>query len=91
MNTQREAIDPNKYATARRALKALEALAHSRGFLSAAEGAGIRGVERSTAYRMLTTLMGLAKWCATSARLPPPDTSPSSAGRCSAAMKRPDW
>src|ERR1700740_487423 len=57
MHTQREAIDPNKSATALRALKVLEALAQSRGALSAAEVAGIIGVERSTAYRMLMTLM----------------------------------
>ncbi len=57
MITQREAIDPNKSATALRALKVLEALAQARGALSAAEVAGIIGAERSTAYRMLMTLM----------------------------------
>jgi DNA-binding IclR family transcriptional regulator len=57
MNTPRDAIDPNKSATALRALKVLEALAQSRHALSASEVAGIIGVERSTAYRMLMTLM----------------------------------
>jgi DNA-binding IclR family transcriptional regulator len=57
MQTQREAIDPNKSATALRALKVLEALAQSRDALSATAVAGIIGVERSTAYRMLMTLM----------------------------------
>jgi DNA-binding IclR family transcriptional regulator len=57
MHTQRDAIDPNKSATALRALKVLEALAHSRDALSAAEVAGIIGVERTTAYRMLMTLI----------------------------------
>jgi DNA-binding IclR family transcriptional regulator len=57
MHTHREAIDPNKSATALRALKVLEALAQSRDALSAAEVAGIIGVERTTAYRMLMTLM----------------------------------
>jgi DNA-binding IclR family transcriptional regulator len=57
MSTRREAIDPNKSATALRALKVLEALAHSRGALSASEVAAIIGAERSTAYRMLMTLM----------------------------------
>ena len=57
MRSQREAIDPNKSATALRALKVLEALAQSRDALSATAVAGIIGVERSTAYRMLMTLM----------------------------------
>jgi DNA-binding IclR family transcriptional regulator len=57
MSTLREVIDPNKSATALRALKVLEALAQSRHALSASEVAGIIGVERSTAYRMLMTLM----------------------------------
>ena len=57
MQTHREAIDPNKSATALRALKVLEALAQSRDALSAAEVAGIIGAERTTAYRMLMTLM----------------------------------
>ena len=57
MHTQRETIDTNKSATALRALKVLEALAQSRGALSAAEVAGIIGAERTTAYRMLMTLM----------------------------------
>jgi DNA-binding IclR family transcriptional regulator len=57
MNAPREAIDPNKSATALRALKVLEALAQSRHALSASEVAAIIGVERSTAYRMLMTLM----------------------------------
>ncbi len=57
MQTHRESIDPNKSATALRALRVLEALAQSRHALSASEVAGIIGVERSTAYRMLMTLM----------------------------------
>lgn len=57
MQVQREAVDPNKSATALRALKVLEALAQSRGALSAAEVAEIIGAERTTAYRMLMTLM----------------------------------
>lgn len=57
MRTEREAVDPNKSATALRALKVLEALAQSREALSASEVAGIIGVERSTAYRMLMTLI----------------------------------
>jgi DNA-binding IclR family transcriptional regulator len=57
MQIQREAIDPNKSATALRALKVLEALALSRDALSAAEVAGIIGADRTTAYRMLMTLM----------------------------------
>jgi DNA-binding IclR family transcriptional regulator len=57
MQTQREIIDTNKSATALRALKVLEALSQSREALSATEVAGIIGVERSTAYRMLMTLM----------------------------------
>jgi IclR helix-turn-helix domain len=64
----REAIDPS--ATALRALKVLGALAQSRDALSATEVADIIGVERSTAYRMLMTLMELAKWCAISASAP---------------------
>jgi DNA-binding IclR family transcriptional regulator len=48
----------------------LEALAQSRDALSATEVAGIIGVERSTAYRMLMTLMELAMWCAISANAP---------------------
>ena len=57
MQIQRETIDPNKSATALRALKVLEALAQSRDALSAAEVADIIGAERTTAYRMLMTLM----------------------------------
>ena len=57
MRSQRDAIDTNKSATALRALKVLEALAQSRDALSAAEVAGIIGAERTTAYRMLMTLM----------------------------------
>jgi DNA-binding IclR family transcriptional regulator len=57
MHTHREVIDPNKSATALRALKVLEALAQSRHALSASEVAAIIDVERSTAYRMLMTLM----------------------------------
>ena len=57
MQTQRDAVDTNKSATALRALKVLEALAQSRDALSATEVAGIIGAERTTAYRMLMTLM----------------------------------
>lgn len=57
MQIQRDVIDPNKSATALRALKVLEALAQSRGALSAAEVANIIGAERTTAYRMLMTLI----------------------------------
>jgi DNA-binding IclR family transcriptional regulator len=57
MQTRRHTIDTNKSATALRALKVLEALAQSRDALSAAEVAGIIGAERTTAYRMLMTLM----------------------------------
>jgi DNA-binding IclR family transcriptional regulator len=56
MSTPREVIDSNKSATALRALRVLEALAQSRHALSASEVAGIIGVERTTAYRMLMTL-----------------------------------
>ena len=57
MQTQRDAVDTNKSATALRALRVLEALAQSRDALSATEVAGIIGAERTTAYRMLMTLM----------------------------------
>jgi DNA-binding IclR family transcriptional regulator len=57
MHARREPVDPNKSATALRALKVLEALAQARSALSAVEVAGIIGAERSTAYRMLMTLM----------------------------------
>ena len=57
MQTHRDAADTNKSATALRALKVLEALAQSRDALSATEVAGIIGAERTTAYRMLMTLM----------------------------------
>ena len=57
MHARRESVDPNKSATALRALKVLEVLAQARSALSAAEVAGIIGAERSTAYRMLMTLM----------------------------------
>jgi DNA-binding IclR family transcriptional regulator len=57
MQTQRENIDPNKSATALRALKVLEALAQSRDALSAAEVAEIIDADRTTAYRMLMTLI----------------------------------
>lgn len=57
MQITRDAIDPNKSATALRALKVLEALAESRDALSAAEVADIIGAERTTAYRMLMTLI----------------------------------
>lgn len=53
----RRAVDPNKSATALRALKVLEALADARAPVSAAAVGGIIGAERSTAYRMLATLM----------------------------------
>jgi DNA-binding IclR family transcriptional regulator len=57
MQIARDPIDPNKSSTALRALKVLEALAESRDALSAAEVADIIGAERTTAYRMLMTLM----------------------------------
>jgi DNA-binding IclR family transcriptional regulator len=57
MEARREAVDPNKSATALRALKVLEVLAQARAPLSAAEVAGVIGAERSTAYRMLMTLI----------------------------------
>lgn len=57
MHARREPVDPNKSTTALRALKVLETLAQARGPLSAAEVAGVIGAERSTAYRMLMTLM----------------------------------
>ena len=54
---RRGTVDPNKSTTALRALRVLETLAQARGALSAAEVAGIIGAERSTAYRMLMTLI----------------------------------
>ena len=57
MHARREIVDPNKSATALRALKVLEVLAQARAPLSAAEVAGVIGAERSTAYRMLMTLI----------------------------------
>ena len=57
MLTRRGTVDPNKSTTALRALRVLETLAQARGALSAAEVAKIIGAERSTAYRMLMTLM----------------------------------
>jgi DNA-binding IclR family transcriptional regulator len=53
----RRARDSNKSTTALRALKVLEILGGSRAPLSVAEVAGGIGADRSTAYRMLTTLM----------------------------------
>jgi DNA-binding IclR family transcriptional regulator len=50
-------VDPNKSATALRALRVVEVLAEARTPLSAAQVAGIIETERSTAYRMLMTLM----------------------------------
>ena len=52
-----KSVDPNKSATALRALKVLEVLADARTPVSAGEVAGAIGAERSTAYRMLATLM----------------------------------
>jgi DNA-binding IclR family transcriptional regulator len=49
--------DPNKSATALRALKVLEVLAAAPAPLSAVEVAALIATERSTAYRMLITLM----------------------------------
>jgi len=49
--------DPNKSTTALRALRVVEVLAAARAPLSAAEVGAIIGTERSTAYRMLMTLM----------------------------------
>jgi DNA-binding IclR family transcriptional regulator len=57
MHARRETTDPNKSATALRALKVLEVLAQARAPLSAVEVASIIGAERSTAYRMLMTLI----------------------------------
>ena len=57
MQSRRRAADPNKSTTALRALKVVEVLAQARAPLAAAEVAGIIGTERSTAYRMLMTLM----------------------------------
>ena len=53
----RRSVDPNKSTTALRALKVLEVLAQARAPASAAEVGERIGAERSTAYRMLTTLM----------------------------------
>ena len=52
-----KSVDPNKSATALRALRVLEVLADARTPVSAGEVAGVIGAERSTAYRMLATLM----------------------------------
>lgn len=57
IRSRRRAADPNKSTTALRALKVVEVLAEARAPLAAAEVAGIIGTERSTAYRMLMTLM----------------------------------
>lgn len=57
MRRRRGTADPNKSTTALRALRVLETLAQARGALSTTEVAGIIGAERSTAYRMLMTLM----------------------------------
>ncbi|WP_439578557.1 IclR family transcriptional regulator [Elioraea sp.] len=51
-------LDPNRSATALRALKVLETLAESRAPLPVAKVAEAIGADRSTAYRMLMTLMG---------------------------------
>jgi len=57
MRSQRRAADSNKSTTALRALKVVEVLSEASAPLAAAEVAGIIGTERSTAYRMLATLM----------------------------------
>lgn len=57
MRARRKTVDPNKSATALRALKVLEVLSEARAPISAAEVAVVIGAERSTAYRMLMTLM----------------------------------
>jgi DNA-binding IclR family transcriptional regulator len=57
MQTRRTTVDPNKSTTALRALRVLETLAQARGAVSAADVAKVIGAERSTAYRMLMTLM----------------------------------
>jgi len=49
-------IDPNKSATALRALRVLEILGAARGPIGVAEVASGIGADRSTAYRMLMTL-----------------------------------
>jgi DNA-binding IclR family transcriptional regulator len=49
-------IDPNKSATALRALRVLEILGEARGPVGVAEVARGIGADRSTAYRMLMTL-----------------------------------
>jgi DNA-binding IclR family transcriptional regulator len=49
-------IDPNKSATALRALRVLEILGAARGPVGVAEVASGIGADRSTAYRMLMTL-----------------------------------
>lgn len=53
----RKAADPNKSTTALRALRVLEALSASRQPLSVADVAANVGIERTTAYRMLITLV----------------------------------
>ena len=55
--TQLKTADPNKSTTALRALRVVEVLAEARAPLSASEVASIIETERSTAYRMLMTLM----------------------------------
>ena len=57
LQSRRGAADPNKSTTALRALKVVEVLAEARAPLAASEVAAIIGTERSTAYRMLMTLM----------------------------------
>ncbi len=57
MRTRRKTVDPNKSATALRALNVLEVLSQARAPMSAAEVAVVIDAERSTAYRMLMTLM----------------------------------
>ena len=57
MRTRPKTVDPNKSATALRALNVLEVLSQARAPMSAAEVAVVIDAERSTAYRMLMTLM----------------------------------
>ncbi len=57
MRTRPKTVDPNKSATALRALNVLEVLSQARAPMSAAEVAVVIDAERSTAYRMLMTLI----------------------------------
>jgi DNA-binding IclR family transcriptional regulator len=57
MSSETRVRDPNKSATALRALRVLEVLAAAESPLSAVEVATLIATERSTAYRMLITLM----------------------------------